>query len=309
MKIGATQWLLLVLVLLFSSHAIADKSRAGSVHGDVYTAPDKSFQFTIPKLIEPDTFVRDVRESADAFKVVMGDDLCRRLFVIRHERGRYADFDAFQQARLATMQIADADTSERMLAQGRAMYASGSMPQASVCVAMTFGDGGQMVPAASNGSDIGVIFLGTENAWYEFGYVVGEGGSFAQMYGLGDIEAELDSMLAGFRELGPRQVQKLPEMVSLIRFVDAEAGAQCKALGTIKGKSTSFSGTVDAHMNKAQAKLREEAARLSANAIVIRDSTMKSSVLTGYPFMALVGDALVCDEVPDYLAWEIHTAP
>jgi len=304
MKIGTARWL--VLVLLFSSDAIAGKSRAGSVRGDVYTAPDKSFQFNVPKLIEPDTFVRDVRESDDSFKIAMGDDLCRRLFVIRHELGRYADFDAYQQARLALMQIVDAESRELELAQGRAIYVSGSMPHVSVCIAMTFGGGGQLVPAESGGGDVGVIFLETGNAWYEFGYVIGQEGVFAEMYGLGDIEAELESVIAGFRELGPRQVEKLPEMVSLVRFVKGEVGAQCKALGPIKGKSTSFSGTVDAHMNKAQAKLREEAILLGANAIVIRKSKMKSSMLTGYPYMTLVGDALVCDDVSDYMPWEIH---
>jgi len=306
MKIDTARLLVLILVLLFSSDAIAGKSRAGSVRDDVYTAPDKSFQFNIPRLIEPDTFVQDVRESDDSFKIVMGDDLCRRLFVIRHELGRYAGFDVYRQARLASMQIVNAEFHELELAQGRAIYVSGSMPHVPVCVAMKFGGGGQLVPAESGGSDLGVIFLETGNAWYEFGYVIGQEGAFAEMYGLGDIEAELDRVVAGFRELGPRQVEKLPVTVSLIRFVEGEVGAQCKALGPIKGKSTSFAGTYDAHMNKAQAKMREQAVRLGANAIVIRKSKMKSSVLTGYPYMTLVGDALVCDEVPDYMAWEIH---
>ena len=115
-------------------------------------------------------------------------------------------------------------------------------------------------------------------------------------------------MVSGFRETGPRQEKQLPKMASLIRFVDATSGSQCRALGPVKGKSTSFAGTVDAHMNKAQAKMREKAERLGANAIVIRKSKMKSSGLTGYPYMTLVGDALVCEDVPAYMPWEIHAA-
>lgn len=307
MKVDTTRWLILILVLLFSSDVIAGKARAGSVRGDVYMAPDKSFQFKIPRLVPPDTFVQDVRESDDSFKIVMGDDLCRRLFVIRHELDRYADFDTYQQARIATMQIANPEFRELEQAQGRAVYVSGNIPNVPICVAMTFGGGGLM-PADNGGSEVGVIFLETGNAWYEFGYVIGQESAFAEMYGLGDIEDELDHLIAGFKEAGHRQVKKLPATMPLIRFVETGVGARCKALGPIKGKSTSFAGTIDAHLSKAKAKLHGAAVRLGANAIVIRTSEMKSSALTGFPYMTLVGDALVCDEVTDYMAWEIQTS-
>ncbi|MEJ2129764.1 MAG: DUF4156 domain-containing protein [Woeseiaceae bacterium] len=305
MKVGTARWLVFVLVLLVSSQAVAGDSRSGSVRGDVYTAPDKSFQFDLPKLIEPDTFVRDVRESPGAFKIVMGDDLCRRFFVIRHELDRFADFESYWQARLKTMQVSDVESSDLDLAQGRAVYVSGTMPHVPVCVAMTFGPDGELAPDENGGSEIGLMFIASDDAWYEFGYVIGQERAFAEMYGVGNIRDELDQVISGFRVLGPRQEGKLPEITSLIRFVDAIDESQCEALGQVKGKSTSFAGTVDAHMHKAQAKLREEAQRLGANAIVIRNSKMKSSVLTGYPYMILVGDALACDEVPEYMAWEI----
>ena len=181
MKPGTVRWLVLFLLLLVASTAIAGDSRAGTVRGDVYKAPDASFQFTIPTLIEPDTFVRDVRDTGDTFKVVMGDDLCRRLFVVRHELGSFADFESYRQARLASMQISDVESRDLELAQGRAVYVSGSMPHVAVCVAMTFGEGGRLVPAEGDGSDIGLVFIETDSAWYEFGYVIGKDGVFAEM--------------------------------------------------------------------------------------------------------------------------------
>ena len=41
-----------------------------------------------------------------------------------------------------------------------------------------------------------------------------------------------------------------------------------------------------------------------ANAIVIRNSKMKTSSWTTYPYMQLKADAFLCDSVPQYMAWE-----
>jgi hypothetical protein len=50
----------------------------------------------------------------------------------------------------------------------------------------------------------------------------------------------------------------------------------------------------------------QEAEELGANAILIRQSKMKTSGWTDYPYMQMKADAFVCDSVPEYMAWEIR---
>jgi len=308
MQNGVTRWVFLFLVLLLWSDSIAGKARSGSVRDDVYTSPDKSFQFKIPTLISPGTFINDVRETETSFKVLMGDELCRRIFVIQHVKHSYADFESFFSGRKSMMQIVDIESRESTVPQGYAIWVTGGMPHAPVCSVMTFGEGGKLVPGEGPGSDVGIVFLETKDAFYEFGYIVDEDRTFTGMYGVSNIEEVLEKLFTSFKVIGPRAVAKLPAIAPLVRFIDKESVGHCEALGPIKGKSTSFAASVDQHMTRAKSKLREEAERLGANAIMIRNSKVKTSLLTGYPYMQLVGDALVCDNVPAYTAWEIRAA-
>jgi len=310
MKSGATRWPWLILFVILSSAAAADKSLSGSIRKGMYTAPDKSFQFEVPQLIDPGAFVRDVRVADDTFKVVMGDELCRRFFIVQYATGSYGDFNAFVSRREAELAMVDARAQQIGPADAAATMTTGSLPGASICTAMTFGADGQLVPSEGGGSDAGIIFIAAGDAYYELGYLVGEGGSFAGMYGIGGVEEVLGGLFADFVVLGPRVPARLPETVTLVRFIDADSAALCTSLGSIEGKSKSMSimASIDSHMNAAQAKIRAQALKLGANAIVVRESNFKTSGLTGAPYMEMVGDALVCDSVPQYMAWEIHAA-
>ena len=140
--------------------------------------------------------------------------------------------------------------------------------------------------------------------------MVGAGGAIVDMYGIGRVEEVLEGLMASFRISGPRLPAKLPDTVMLLRFIDEESGTQCTSLGRIKGKSKSMSlmASIDSHMNSAKAKLRKEALKLGANAIVVRESELKTSGLTGSPYMAMAGEAMKCETVPQYSAWELPAA-
>jgi len=308
MKFRVARWLICVLIVLLSGAAIADKSRSGSLRGGVYTAPDESFQFKVPRLIDPGAFVRDVRVSEDTFKVVMGDELCRRVFIVQYAPTGFDDFDAFKREREGRLGLADPKTRSVNSPRGEIAIKTGSMPYASVCMAMTLDANGQLVPTADEGSDAGVLFVAADDAYYELGYIVSAGGAFAEMYGLGSVDDVLEQLLAEFRIAGPRVPARLPPTPMLIRFIDEESAAECTSLGHIKGKSKSISLSVDSHMNAAQAKLRKAALKLGANAIVIRESDFKRSGLSGAPYMSMLGEALKCDAVPQYRSWEIHAS-
>jgi len=308
MKTRVSCGLLCILVVLLPVAVVADASRSGSLRGGVYTSPDGSFEFKVPRLIEPGTFVRDVRVSDGMFKVVMGDELCRRFFVVQYATAGFEDFDAFRRARTAALGIVEPQTHPAGSTGGETIITTGKLPQASVCMAMTLDANGQLVPSPGEGSDAGTVYVAGQDAYYEIGYLVGAGGAFAGMYGIDSVDEVLGQLLADFRMTGPRAPEKLPQTVMLVRFIDEESAAACTPLGRIEGKSKSISLSVDSHMNAAQAKLRKAALKLGANAILVRESNFKASKLTGTPYMEMVGDALTCDVVPQYQAWEIHAA-
>ena len=104
------------------------------------------------------------------------------------------------------------------------------------------------------------------------------------------IEDVLDKLYASFKLTGPRSVASHPPVAPLIRFIGDANASECE------------------HMNKAKAKLRQEGEKLGANAILITKSKMKTSSWTKYPYMQMKADALVCDSVPAYMAWEIRAA-
>jgi hypothetical protein len=295
-------------VFFLPADAIADQSQSGIVSDGVYTSPDKSFQFDVPNLIQPGIFVNDVRVSETEFKVVMGDELCRRTYIVQYAKEAYIDFDGFTGDRIATMQIVDMETRELPEPHPGAVLITGGMSHVSTCVAMTFGEGGQLVPAETAGSDVGVVFLKSDDAYYELGYLVDAERTFTSFYGGSDIEDVLAKLLASFKLSGPRSVASLPPVVPLIRFIGDANATECELIGSIKGKSSSFSAmaTVSEHMSKAKAKLRQEGEKLGANAILISQSKMKTSGWTDYPYMQMKADAFVCDSVPAYMAWEIR---
>jgi len=280
------------------------------LRGGDYTAPDKSFQFRVPRLIDPGAFVRDIRVSDDTFKVVVGDELCRRAFVIQYAAVQFASFEAFTSEREAALGLQNESKRVVQSPFGEVTLTTGTMPDASTCMAMTFDAEGRMVPSPGEGSDAGSIFIAGEDAYYELGYLVGAGGAFADMYGIGTVDEVLEGILADFKITGPRQPAKLPDTVTLLRFIDEESAAQCTSLGQVKGKSKSMSlmASIDSHVNSAEASLRKQAQKLGANAIVVRESEFKTSGLTGSPYMAMVGVAMKCDTVPQYLAWELPAA-
>ena len=290
------------------ANTVVDKSHNNGARDGVYTSPDKSFQFKIPKLIEPGASVDDVRESEIKFKVVMGDELCRRAYVVQYAKEAYGNLEAFTGDRVAAMQIVDIESQELSDPHPGAVLITGGMPHVSNCAAMKFGEGGQLVPVETAGSDVGVIFLESENAFYELGYVLDQESTIASLYGVSDIEKVLGALFAGFRITGPRVVASLPPVVPLIRFVGRADDSQCELIGRIKGKSSSMAwkDTVSEHMSKAKAILRQEAEKLGGNAILIRQSKMKTSGWTKYPYMQMKADAFVCDSVPEYMAWEIR---
>jgi hypothetical protein len=304
----SAKWILSVFILLMWCNGIADEKTAGTVRNGVYTSPDKSFQFDIPKLIDPGAFVLDVREHETSFKVAMGDDFCRRIFVLQHARDGFTDFEGFTHQRKSMMQMVSMESRELSIPAGRAVLITGGMPHAPVCAVMTFGEGGQLVPGEAPGSDAGIVFLETDDAFYELGYMLDEERTFAGFYGVADIEEVVEKLATSFKVIGPRTSAQLPAADPLIRFVDIEDLSHCEIVGPIKGKSTSFAASIDKHMSRAQSKLRQEAGKLGANAIVIRNSQVKTSRLTGYPYMQLVADAFVCESVPAYKAWEIRAA-
>ena len=303
---------LLVFLLALAAPGIsaADKLYSGSLRGSDYTAPDKSFQCKVPRLIDPGAFVRDIRVSDDIFKVVMGDELCRRAFVVQYAATRFPDFDAFTRDREAALGLQNANKQVVHSSLGEVTLTTGKMPDASTCMVMTLDAEGRMVPSPGEGSDAASILIAGEDAYYELGYLVGAGGAFADMYGIGNAEEVLEGLLAGFKITGPRLPAKLPDTVMLLRFIDEESAAQCTSLGRIKGKSKSMSlmASIDSHVNSAKAKLRKQALKLGANAIVVRESELKTSGLTGSPYMAMAGEAMKCETVPQYLAWELPAA-
>ena len=307
MQRSATCLLVLFLTAVISSAAWADKSRTGSLRHGEYTAPDKSFQFRVPRLIDPGAFVQDVRVSDDTFKVVMGDELCRRAFAVQHAATQFASFEAFAREREDALGMHDVDARVIDSCHGQVTLKIGNMPDASVCSAMTLDAEGRMVPSAGDGSDAGSILIAGEDAYYELGYLVGAGGAFADMYGIGDVDEVLEELLANFKITGPRVPARLPNTMTLLRFIDEEKAAQCTSLGRIKGKSRSMSlmASMDSHINSAQAKMRKAAKKLGANAIVVHESDFKTSGLTGSPYMAMAGEAMICDTVPQYMAWEL----
>ena len=288
--------------------ATADKSRGSRVPNGVYMSPDKSFQFNIPRLIEPGTFVTASRESEYKFKVVMGDELCRRAYIVQYAKDAYGGLESFAEDRVTVMQIVDIGVKELSDPYPGTVLITGEMPHVSTCAAMKFGEGGQLVPVESGGSDVGVIFLEAEDAYYELGYVVDQKSTIGDLYGLSDIEKVLGELFAGFRITGPRVVASLPPVVPLIRFIGDAGDGHCELTGRIEGKSSSMAwkDSVSEHMNKAKAELRQKAEKLGANAILIRQSKMKTSRWTDYPYMQMKADALVCDSVPEYMAWEIR---
>lgn len=303
-------WVALLLGMVVPGIAMADKLYSGSLRGGNYSAPDKSFQFKVPRLIDPGAFVRDVRVSDDTFKVVMGDELCRRAFVVQYAATRFPDFDAFTREREAALDLQNAGKHVVQSSLGEVTLTTGTMPEVSICMAMTLDAEGRMVPSPGEGSDAGLILIAAEDAYYELGYVAGAGGAFADMYGIGRVEEVLEELLSGFRITGPRVPAKLPDTVMLLRFIDEESGTQCVSLGRIDGKSKSMSlmTSIDSHVNSARAKLRKQAQKLGANAIVIRESELKTSGLTGSTYMAMAGEAMKCETVPQYLAWEFPAA-
>jgi len=286
----------------------ADTAVSKSSSERLYTSPDKSFQFKIPRLIEPGTFVDDARESEIKFKVVMGDELCRRAYIVQYAIRAYGNFEAFTGDRIAALQIVDIKSQELSDPHPGAVLITGGMPHVSNCAAMTFGEGGQLVPAETAGSDVGVIFLESENAFYELGYVLDQVSTIGGFYGVSDIEKVLGALFEGFSITGPRVVASLPPVVPLIRFIGDADDSQCELIRRIEGKSSSMAwkDTVSEHMNKAKAKLRQKAEELGANAILIRQSKMKTSGWTDYPYMQMKADAFICDSVPEYMAWEIR---
>lgn len=304
------RWLVFLLAIVAPGIAVADKGYSGSLRGSDYTAPDKSFQFKVPRLIDPGAFVRDVRVSDDTFKVVVGDELCRRAFVVQYAATRFPDFDAFTRDREAALDLQNANKNVIQSSLGEVTLTTGTMPDASICMAMTLDAEGRMVPSPGEGSDAGSILVAGEDAYYELGYLVGAGGMFAGMYGIGDVEEVLEELLAGFRITGPRIPARQPETAVLLRFVDEENAAQCTSLGRITGKSRSMSlmASVDSHVNSAKANMRKQALKLGANAIVVRESEFKASGLTGSPYMSMAGEAMKCETVPQYLAWELPAA-
>ena len=288
----------------------ADTAASKSSSDGVYTSPDKSFQFKIPRLVEPGTFVDDARESEFKFKVVMGDELCRRAYIVQYANEAYGNFEAFTGGRIAALQIVDIKSQELSDPHPGAVLITGGMPHVSNCAAMTFGEGGQLVPVETAGSDVGVIFLESENAYYELGYVLDQESTIGSFYGVSDIEKVLGALFEGFSITGPRVAASLPPVVPLIRFVGDADDSQCELIRRIEGKSSSMAwkDTVSEHMNKAKSKLRQKAEELGANAILIRQSKMKTSGWTDYPYMQMKADAFVCDSVPEYMAWEIRAA-
>ena len=123
----------------------------------------------------------------------------RRAYIVQYANEAYANFEAFTGGRIAALQIVDIKSQELSDPHPGAVLITGGMPHVSNCAAMTFGEGGQLVPV-------------------------------------------------------------------------------------------------------------ETAEELGANAILIRQSKMKTSGWTDYPYMQMKADAFVCDSVPEYMAWKIRAA-